>query len=177
MDRRDHEGQRGELARRPSHERPHRPANIADLGDNVARPFLEFFTADNRKTRAAYSQAVGQFPLLVRSRRCPRRRQADPRTFLCRVAPAPPGRSFHQSASATANLADPALLRSDSGPFREQRPHSCPLVLPRPARSAGSLNGTGLRPKSTDRLVDQRYCLTTSVYITDVFVNNDPTNG
>src|SRR5262249_29016317 len=39
------------------------PAIIADLGDNAAKRFLEFFTANilNRNTRAAYAQAVNQF--------------------------------------------------------------------------------------------------------------------
>jgi integrase/recombinase XerD len=39
------------------------PALIADAGDQAARRFLEFFTANirNRNTRAAYAQAVAQF--------------------------------------------------------------------------------------------------------------------
>ena len=39
------------------------PAIIAGLGDNAAKRFLEFFTANirNRNTRAAYAQAVRQF--------------------------------------------------------------------------------------------------------------------
>src|SRR3954468_16337160 len=39
------------------------PAIIADAGDNAARRFLEFFTANirNPNTRAAYAQAVAQF--------------------------------------------------------------------------------------------------------------------
>lgn len=39
------------------------PTLIADLGDNAARRFLEFFTANirNKNTRAAYARAVAQF--------------------------------------------------------------------------------------------------------------------
>jgi hypothetical protein len=39
------------------------PAIIADAGDNAARRFLEFFTANiaNLNTRAAYARAVAQF--------------------------------------------------------------------------------------------------------------------
>jgi site-specific recombinase XerD len=39
------------------------PAIVADLGDNAAKRFLEFFTANirNKNTRAAYAQAVAQF--------------------------------------------------------------------------------------------------------------------
>ena len=39
------------------------PTLIADLGDDAARRFLEFFTANirNKNTRAAYARAVGQF--------------------------------------------------------------------------------------------------------------------
>jgi integrase/recombinase XerD len=39
------------------------PAIIADAGDNAARRFLEFFTANirNPNTRAAYAQAIAQF--------------------------------------------------------------------------------------------------------------------
>jgi integrase/recombinase XerD len=39
------------------------PAIIADAGDNAARRFLEFFTANirNANTRAAYAQTVSQF--------------------------------------------------------------------------------------------------------------------
>ena len=47
------------------------PAIIADQGDNAARRFLEFFTANirNANTRAAYAQAAAQFLRWCQARR------------------------------------------------------------------------------------------------------------
>jgi hypothetical protein len=50
-----------ELIQRPTG--PIVPVLIADAGDEAARRFVEFFTANipNENTRAAYAQAVAQF--------------------------------------------------------------------------------------------------------------------
>jgi len=43
------------------------PAIVDDLGDNAARRFLEFFTANirNRNTRATYAQAVAMYLIMA----------------------------------------------------------------------------------------------------------------
>ena len=58
-----HAGTMGQIVTRPMGNRVTVPAIIADLGDNAAKRFLEFFTANirNKNTRAAYAQAVAQF--------------------------------------------------------------------------------------------------------------------
>src|SRR3954451_1409726 len=52
-----------EIVARPAKGGPVVPALIADAGENAARRFVEFFTAniENPNTRLAYAQAVGQF--------------------------------------------------------------------------------------------------------------------
>jgi site-specific recombinase XerD len=53
----------GQVAIRPTSASITVPAIIADLGDDAAKRFLEFFTANirNKNTRTAYAQAVAQF--------------------------------------------------------------------------------------------------------------------
>src|SRR3954467_7552684 len=52
-----------EVVARPAAGGPVVPALIADAGDQAARRFFEFFTAniENPNTRLAYAQAVAQF--------------------------------------------------------------------------------------------------------------------
>ena len=54
---------RGDVPIRFTDLKRHRPRTIADVGDEAARRFVEFFTAniENPNTRPAYAQAVAQF--------------------------------------------------------------------------------------------------------------------
>src|SRR3954466_13884370 len=64
-----------ELVTRPTGGGPVIPALIADAGDQAARRFFEFFTANipNPNTRAAYAQAVAQFMRWAEGRGLPLR--------------------------------------------------------------------------------------------------------
>ena len=70
---------RAHLVPRPSGHGILVPRLIADLGDDAAKRFLEFFTAiiRNKNTRAAYARAVGQFLVWCEQQNCTLR-QVEP---------------------------------------------------------------------------------------------------